>query len=328
MRRAFDKWLQLGIDGFRLDAVKYVNPSFVRDLIESLTEKYPNTIWIGEYFDGGVFEQGISGRSAPHVVEWLKQFPQMTIFDFSFAEATREYFAGRMENIGTPYFLQTILDPHSLSNVLRSRRSELVNFIDSQDIPRMLSLRGTSRKSYAAALRLMFISPGVPQLFYGDEVGLAYPAGSDYWKYFSREDSAWSRLPMPWDLFGRPEARAMLNLTRSLVRLRTEFPLLRAGRFELMQALNVSQWFGGASYMAVKRSRPQVAGSDLVFFLYSAQDRDKLEFAVDLPDGTYQAWNSETVLNVAGGHLIWNRVVAQDSVILVVRAPRCLSTTP
>ncbi len=321
MTRAFEKWLQLGVDGFRLDAVKYVNPAFVSTLLETLTEKYPNTIWIGEYPDGGVFEGGVLDGKVPRVSAWLEQFPQMTIYDFSFVTAARQYFSGRVDHTGTPYFLRTILDPDSPSNTLRSRRLELVNLIDSHDLPRLLSLRGATRKSFAAALRLLFISPGVPQLFYGDEIGLAYSDGSENWRYFFASDITWARLPMPWDLFDRPQAQSMLELTRSLIRLRREFPMLRTGRFELLRALNVSQVMDGTSYMAVMRSRHQVAWSDRVFFLYSASDRDRLEFDVDIPDGTYQALDSAKIVTVSGGHLVWSGIAAQDSLILVVRAP-------
>lgn len=322
LMRAMEKWLALGVDGFRLDAVKYISPEVIHDVIDRLTQQHPGIILIGEYFGGGLFEEGLHYGKVPRVVRWLRDFPRMTIFDFSFSEAARQFFIGRSEAIGTPYFLRDILDADSPENALRSRRPELVTFLNSQDVPRFLSLPGATFAGYAAAMRLMFVSPGLPMLFYGDEIGLAYRDGDGHWQYHDPSDAVWARLPMPWFDFDRPEALAMRELTRSLIRLRRDYPFLRTGRFELLPAANISPWFDKTSYMAVMRSSREAADGCKVFFLYSAVDRDRLEFAVDLPDGRYSSLDGAVAVTVADRRMIWGGIKAQDSLIVVAKSPR------
>ncbi len=56
-----------------------------------------------------------------------------------------------------------------------------------------------------------------------------------------------------------------------------------------------------------------------MFFLYSGEKRDRLEFDVDIPDGTCQALDGARMVAVTGGHLVWSGIAAKDSLILVVR---------
>jgi len=200
LSRALDKWLALGVDGFRLDAVKNIYPDFIADLEAKLVRAHPDIILIGEYFDGGVFEEGLKPGETSPSVEWLQGLNHTTMFNFSFATAARAYFTGRMDNLGTPNVIRHILDAQSPHNPLKARARQLVNFINNQDIPRMLSLEQASPARYAAALKLLFVAPGVPKLFYGDEIGLAYHHSNEHWRRHDKSDPAWTRLYMPWEM--------------------------------------------------------------------------------------------------------------------------------
>lgn len=316
--RALDKWLALGIDGFRLDAVKNIYPDFIADLEQRLVAAKPDIILIGEYFDGGIFEDGLTPGETTRSVAWLQNLSHMTMFNFSFATAARSYFTGRLDGTGTPAVIRHILDAGSSQNPLKARSRQLVNFINNQDIPRMLSLPNADPNGYRAALKLMFLSPGVPKLFYGDEIGLAYSANSVHWQKHDRSDAAWARLFMPWERFDEPQAQEMLTLTRSLIRLRRSTYFLKNGRMDFLRAANLLNLLDGNSYIALRRSRSDGSGPALLF-LYSARDRVRLEFDTNLDDGIYSGLHEAATVEVTGGRLVWRDIQAGDS--LIIQAP-------
>ncbi len=76
------------------------------------------------------------------------------------------------------------------------------NLFDSHDIPRLHNMPGMDAELYRGAVLLLFLFPGVPSIYYGDEVGIG--GGS--------EGDAAARWPMPWreirGLWGEREANA------------------------------------------------------------------------------------------------------------------------
>ena len=314
--RAIDKWMALGVDGFRLDAVKNIYPQYIADLERRLVELYPDIILIGEYFDGGIYEDGLSAAGETPSVRWLQGLSHTTMFNFSFARATREFFTGRMDNLGTPYIIQDTIDPLAHRNVLRRRANNLVTFINNHDIPRMLSLDRADPLRYRAALKLMFAAPGVPKLLYGDEIGLGIFADSEHWQQFERSDAIWSRLTMPWEKFDEPLARQLLQLTRSLIGLRREHAFLKDGEVRSLTATNVLQVLDGNSYLALLRHHRDDPKAGQVLYLYSTSDRDRLEFDVDLADGRYTALDGSSTVMVRDGSLLWENVRAHQSLII------------
>jgi len=318
--RAIDKWLGLGIDGLRLDAVKNIYPDYLQALETRLKRTHPDLILIGEYFDGGIFEDGIAPGGKPRSIEWLEGMPQSTMFDFSFARAVRAYFTGRMDTLGTPHFIRHILDPDSRNNPLGKRSNDLVTFINNQDIARMLSMEGATPERYKAALKLLFTAPGVPKLYYGDEIGLAYPTNHPHWRFHHRDDPHWTRLFMPWDRFEDPAARDYLTLARALIAMRKDRAFLRDGAIRFLSAWNVFDLFGGNSYLAIERfdaDRPESGG---VVYLYSARSRDRLEFETALADGDYDSLEGTATVRVRDGKLIWRDIAANEAIVVTYPA--------
>ncbi len=313
---ALRKWMSFGIDGFRFDAVKTIYPEYLADLEEQLENEYPGIILIGEYFNGGIFENGLAPGETPPSTQWLDGMSYTTMFNFSFATAVREYFTGRMDNLGTPYVIGHILDSNSPHNTLKSRSNRLVNFINNHDIPRMLSMNNASPGGYEAALKLLFVAPGVPNLLYGDEIGLAYQATDKHWLRHDKNDPAWSRLNMAWDNLDDPASANLFKLTRSLVHMRKENYFLKDGSIKFHSATNVNNLFDKSSYMAIQRSRNEAASGNTIIFLYSTRARDRLEFDVNLADGIYNGLHSAKTIQIKDGRLLWLNVTAGESIII------------
>ena len=95
------------------------------------------------------------------------------------------------------------------------------NLVDSHDTARVRTLVGDrARQEVAAALQLTY--PGVPCIYYGDEIGL------------EAENATIARATMPWD-----EAewdQTLLAFYRTLIRLRRTSPALAHGGFQVIWA--------------------------------------------------------------------------------------------
>lgn len=96
------------------------------------------------------------------------------------------------------------------------------NLLGSHDTPRALSVLGGDTARMQAATALLFAFPGVPNVYYGDEIGLEGAADPDNRRCMIWDEGAW-----------RHDLRAWYQ---TLIRLRRTAPALRWGGFQLLHA--------------------------------------------------------------------------------------------
>lgn len=97
-----------------------------------------------------------------------------------------------------------------------------LNLLGSHDTPRLRSIVGGDLERVKIAFTLLFTYPGVPCVYYGDEIGLEGMGDPD------------CRRCMPWD-----EAQwdhDLRDMVRTLAHLRRSAPALRWGGFQLLHA--------------------------------------------------------------------------------------------
>jgi alpha-glucosidase len=82
------------------------------------------------------------------------------------------------------------------------------NLIGSHDTPRLLNLLKGNRLLLRLAVALLFTYPGVPCIYYGDEIGLGADLGMD-----SRQCMSWD--PSTWDLDLRAWYKTLARLRRT-----------------------------------------------------------------------------------------------------------------
>jgi glycosidase len=212
-------WIESsGLDGFRVDTFPYVSRKFWAGWHAGLRRIYPNLTTIGEvfhpdpvvtsFFVGGVKRwDGIdSGLS--------------TVFDFPMFFALRNVLlrgapvgriAGALEH--------DALYPHP---------EDLVTFFANHDVPRFSSAEGSSSQKLMLAFGLLATLRGIPELYYGDEIGM--PGGSDP---DNRRDFPGGWPDDPKNAFletGRTQEQQELFATvRTLLHLRSAHPALSSG---------------------------------------------------------------------------------------------------
>jgi len=208
-----------GLDGFRLDTFPYVGRKFWSAWHAALRRIYPHLTTVGEVFhpDPTVTSFFVGGANRYDGVD----SGLSTVFDFPLFFAIREVLLHDAP-VGR---IATVLRQDSLY----SRPDALVTFFANHDVSRFASANGSSATKQKLAFGLMLTLRGIPEIYYGDEIGM--PGGSDPdnrrdfpggWK----EDSANS-----FTKEGRSGAQQeIFSYAQTLLRLRREQDALRRGR--------------------------------------------------------------------------------------------------
>jgi len=208
-----------GLDGFRIDTFPYVSRKFWEEWHEELRKIYPRLSSIGEVFhpDPTVtsFYQG--GRAG-----WDGVDTQLTtLFDFPLYFAMRDVLlkgapVGKLTNI----LREDSLYPHP---------EFLVPFFANHDTTRFAGMPEGTPARLKLAFGLVLTVRGIPEIYYGDELGM--PGGGDP---DNRRDFPGGWPDDPKNAFkkeGRtPPQEEVFDYVQSLLRLRAAHPALRRGK--------------------------------------------------------------------------------------------------
>jgi glycosidase len=190
-------WLEeFGIDGWRLDMPFKVPMDFWREFCLMAKSINPNAYLVGEV--------------------WRDAWPwiQGDIFD-----GITNY---ELRNLLLDYCLYQVLDAEDFAyetEVLYQKFGQaakgMLNLLGSQDTPRVLTVFKGDLTRVKIALTYLFTTPGVPIIYYGDELGMIGENDPD------------CRRPMRWEDVS--DVNPILTLTKKLIQLRQEHPSTRYG---------------------------------------------------------------------------------------------------
>ena len=207
-----------GLDGYRLDTFPYIPRKFWAAWHTGLRRIYPNLATIGEVFhpDPRITSFFAGGQRRYDGID----SGVTTLFDFPLYFAIRDVLL-RSAPVGQ---IAGVLRHDSLY----TRADSLIAFFANHDVPRFASMEASSPAKQQLAFALILTLRGIPQLCYGDEIGM--PGGGDP---DNRRDFPGGWPGDPQNAFVREsrsvEQQKLFSYVQSLLRLRREHPVLARG---------------------------------------------------------------------------------------------------
>ena len=283
-------WTKMGIDGFRLDAAKFLDKGpqgqqntalthqIWKQIIGTVRQVNPQSYFVGEVWD-----------SAANIASYYGGGDELdSAFDFPVAFGMRTShekeedtsFAGALEE-------RVRVQPNSTFT------SPIIN---NHDMVRIASLvRGDMAALKLAAVAQLTL-PGTPTIYYGDEIGIPEgpqvgdlgkrtpmswdnsanhgftSPGAHVWAQFSTDNPAISAATQAAD------PGSLLNSYRNLLQLKRQMPALRSGQISQIHVLNA----GVVTYVADFSNNAQERNQVLMVLNFSKNAFASLSVPVEL----------------------------------------------
>ncbi|MED3484591.1 alpha-amylase family glycosyl hydrolase [Bacillus toyonensis] len=152
-KEAIKLWLDQGIDGIRVDAVKHMSYGWQKSWLNSIYNHRPVFIF-GEWY--------INPNEYDHRNIHFANNSGMSLLDFSFAHKVREVFRDGIDSIyGLHKMIEETYQTYNDAN-------NLVTFIDNHDMDRF-HMNGQSKRGIEQSLVFLLTSRGIPSIYYGTE---------------------------------------------------------------------------------------------------------------------------------------------------------------
>ena len=215
-------WIrEFGIDGWRLDVMDEISDDFLRAFRKAVKAANPDALILGEAWHDprgwlagdeldGVMNYGLTKALIDYLVD---------------GALTARQAASRLTRL---FFRTTSISARMMMNLL-----------DSHDTDRFLTLLRGDRQRLKLALCLLFFFPGMPCVYYGDEIGMTGGYDPDCRKGFIWDETAWdAELRRHVQLLARLKTGG--RLAGDVIRISVSDDVLTLEREELTLLVNAS----------------------------------------------------------------------------------------
>jgi glycosidase len=201
MTKAWIAWIdKTGADGFRVDTVKHVEHAFWKGFRKSILEKHPGFFLLGEVY----------GAEPDASAEYLQGDEFDAVLDFSFAGSIMAFLQGRGRTKSFNHYLADV-------RYHVPKTGMVSQYLDDHDVKGWLYQVNGDKKLMKLAAVLQLTTEGLPNIYYGDEVGR--PGGD--WPD-NRSDMLW----------GDAQDKDLLAHYTKLCHVRREHKSLSRGKHE------------------------------------------------------------------------------------------------
>lgn len=185
------------VDGWRLDVADEIGRDFWREFRRVVRKINPQILIVGEiwHFNGSYLAgdqwDSVMNYHFSEAVKGLLLDKKLTAKEFA---ERLDFVRGRLKGKAVPF---------------------LWNLIDSHDTARFLTQAGNDKATLKLAAALQLLLPGMPMIYYGDEVGMVGEKGSG------------CRRGMLWD--ENRQDRELLAFYQKLLSIRKRYPVIGEG---------------------------------------------------------------------------------------------------
>lgn len=195
------KYLNMGVDGFRFDVAVDVGLGIIRAIRQALRLKYPHAVMIGEVMN--------------YAADWIDSTDKYHgVMNYYFHDALYSWLQGKITALQMNYATKEYYHGYGKEGAICSW-----NILSSHDTARLRNMLGDKKQRQLAVIA-QFTLPGVPLIYYGEEIGMEGGEDPD------------CRRPMIWE-----ESRCDMNtfeLYKKLIAIRKSHPELQFGYFVML----------------------------------------------------------------------------------------------
>ncbi|MGB8253602.1 MAG: glycoside hydrolase family 13 protein, partial [Anaerolineaceae bacterium] len=173
-------WIEMGADGWRLDVPNEINDdAFWAEFRQVVKKANPEAYLLGEIWEADprwVGEGHFDG---------LMNYPlREAIFSFMNQRSSAAEYASKLESL---------LDRYPMDNVYA-----MYNLSGSHDVDRLWTSMGGDIKRIKLVFLALFSFPGIPAVYYGDEIGMSGGKDPDCRKAFIWQSERWNQELREW----------------------------------------------------------------------------------------------------------------------------------
>jgi alpha-amylase len=298
MEKIVKFWLDVGVDGFRLDAARHLIENDAQQVNTDATHAWyqqfrtfyksidPNAVTVAE----------LAGEDAGVMASYTQGDQLDLAFDFNLASA----------------FVYSAGSGNSGKAVLQMKLSyklipplQFAPFLTNHDQDRLMNELKNDPDKVRVAASMLLTSPGVPFIYYGEEVGLEGQKPDEDIRrpmQWSTEKNSGFSTSFPWELLGpdwelnnvateTADPNSILSHYRTLIHIRNEHAALRTGGLKVVYP-------GNTALYTILRTSPD----EKVLVIVNLSDKPITGFKLtlvesDIPAGTY---NAVSILGAAG----------------------------
>ncbi len=240
-----DFWLEKGVDGFRIDAVKHLydpreypkgeptlkyNVKWFEDFREYLSSKNADVFVIGEVYD-----------------KYQSVSPYYQSIDYLFNFSVAEQILNSSKSATNKDFNKTVEKSIKSMNKYSTDQSGVqANFISNHDQNRAMSVFDGDVEKAKLASNILFTLPGMPWIYYGEELGMLGEGKDEYKRepmdWGDEYNTSWEDIKYNKDtenvLEQIDDEKSLYNTYKELIAFRKENELLQNGTFEAIETDN------------------------------------------------------------------------------------------
>ena len=207
------RWIRdAHIDGWRLDAADEVDHRFWQSFRQTVRKADPNAFLVGEIWG--------------NAHDWLQGDQFDSAMNYRFRGAVLDFFVS--DKYSPSQFDSSLA--HIRADYPPAAAGTMFNILDSHDTERIRTLCKNDWNRERQAVLFQMTYPGVPCIYYGDEVGLQGGRDPD------------NRRAMIWD--AAQQDQTILAFYKRLLALRRAHAVLRRGDYRTLVANNNTATFG------------------------------------------------------------------------------------
>ena len=241
MKNVANFWLNKGVDGFRLDAIKYLveNGSNLENtpanfsLIEEFNYEY-------KYTSSESFTIGEAWSNTNSIIPYVQEGRLDACFDFDLAsDILNSVNSG--SSVGIKQQIQTIQESYPAL--------QYGTFLTNHDMDRVFNKLGYSNEKMKLAASIYLTLPGVPFIYYGEEIGMIGTGDHQNIRrpmQWSNSVNAGFSNSVPWRSVANnyltnnvettlSDTNSLVNHYKKLIQIRNKYAALRKGNILMLE---------------------------------------------------------------------------------------------